>query len=93
MSLKADGTPAKFLKAKPLTDWDRCTRCGLCASVCPMGSIEAETAEAVGVCIKCQACVRRCPAQAKHFEDADFLSHVAMLEQNYTRRGENVVLL
>ena len=90
--LKADGTPAKFLKAKPLTDWDRCIHCGLCAEVCPMGSIDAETVEAVGVCIKCQACVRHCPVQAKHFEDADFLSHVAMLEQNYTRHAGNVIL-
>ena len=73
--LKADGTPAKFLKA------------------CPMGSIDAETVEAVGVCIKCQACVRHCPVRAKYFEDVDFLSHVAMLEQNYSRRAENVILI
>ncbi len=90
--LKADGTPAKFLKAKPLTNWDRCIHCGLCAEVCPMGSIDVETMEAVGVCIKCQACVRHCPVQAKYFEDADFLSHVAMLEQNYTCHAENVIL-
>lgn len=91
--LKEDGTPAKFLKAKPLTNWDRCIHCGLCAEVCPMGSIDAETAETVGVCIKCQACVRKCPVQAKYFEDADFLSHVAMLEQNYSRQAENVILV
>lgn len=91
--LKADGTPAKFLKAKPLTDRDKCVHCGLCAKVCPMGSIDPETVEAVGLCVKCQACVRRCPKGAKFFEDADFLSHVAMLEQNYTRRAENTVLL
>ena len=91
--LKEDGTPAKFLKAKPLTDWERCIHCGLCAEVCPMGSIDAETVEAVGVCIKCQACVRQCPVRAKYFEDEDFLSHVAMLEQSYTQRAENTVLI
>ena len=91
--LKEDGTPAKFLKAKPLTDWSRCSRCGACARACPMGSIDKETFEAVGLCIKCQACVRRCTRRAKYFEDADFLSHVAMLEQNYTRRAENVILI
>lgn len=91
--LKEDGTPAKFLKAKPLTDWNRCIHCGLCAEVCPMGSIDAETVEAVGVCIKCQACVRHCPVQAKYFEDTDFLSHVAMLEQNYSRRAKNMLFL
>lgn len=91
--LKEDGTPAKFLKARPLTDWSKCSRCGACARVCPMGSIDRETMEAVGLCVKCQACVRKCTRRAKYFEDPDFLSHVAMLEQNYTRRAENTVLL
>ena len=38
-----------------------------------------------GICIKCQACVKKCPTGAKYFDDAAFLSHVAMLEQNFTR--------
>lgn len=91
--LKEDKTPAKFLKAKPLTDWGKCSRCGACARACPVGSIDKETMEAVGLCIKCQACVRRCTVHAKYFEDRDFLSHVAMLEQNYTQRAENLVLV
>lgn len=91
--LKEDGTPAKFLKARPLTDWSKCSHCGVCARSCPMGSIDRETMEATGLCVKCQACVRKCTRRAKFFEDADFLSHVAMLEQNYTRRAENTVLL
>jgi ferredoxin len=91
--LKEDGAPAKFLKAKPLTDWSKCSRCGACARFCPMGSIDRETMEAVGLCIKCQACVRKCTRHAKYFEDPDFLSHVTMLEQNYTRRAENITLL
>lgn len=91
--LRSDGVPAKFLKAKPLTHWDKCVHCGLCARVCPMGSIDPQTAQAVSVCIKCQACVRRCPVHAKYFDDADFLSHVAMLEEHYVRRAENTFLL
>lgn len=91
--LKEDGTPAKFLKAKPLTRWERCSGCGACARACPMGSIDSKTMDAVGLCIKCQACVRKCTRKAKYFEDSDFLSHVAMLEQNYARRAENVVLI
>ena len=91
--LKEDGTPARFLKAKPQTDWDKCTRCGLCAQVCPMGSIDGDAMEATGVCITCQACVRRCPEGAKYFADGDFLSHVAMLEHNYTRRAENTIIV
>ena len=87
--LGLDGQPAKFLKAKPVTDKTKCDRCGQCARVCPMGSISHEDVHEVpGVCIKCHACVRKCPHGAKHFEDEAFLSHVAYLEKNYTRRAE-----
>lgn len=85
-----DGQPAKFLKAKPKMDPERCTRCGICAKVCPMGSIDPQDAANVpGVCIKCQACIRSCPEHARYFDDPAFLSHVAMLEQNFTKPKEN----
>lgn len=87
--LGTDGQPAKFLKATPKTT-DECIECGQCAAVCPMGSIPADNFhETCGVCIKCQACIKVCPVNAKYFDDAAFLSHVAMLEQNYTARKEN----
>jgi len=86
---RADGTPAIFLKAKPKTDGNRCNRCGICAQVCPMGSIAAEDAAQVpGICIKCQACITHCPTGAKYFDDPDFLSHKQMLEQQFTARKE-----
>lgn len=79
-----DGKPAKFLKAKPETDRAKCTMCGRCETVCPMGSIHAEDRyEATGICIKCQACIKVCPAGAKHFTDPDFLSHREMLKKNF----------
>lgn len=88
--LQEDGTPAKFLKAKPITNIEKCRQCGICAAACPMGSIDvSDAAQVTGVCIKCQACVRICPQHAKHFTDEQFLSHVRMLEKNYTRRAEN----
>ena len=87
--LGLDGEPKNFLKAKPVTDMTRCTGCGVCAALCPMGSISRENpAEVTGVCIKCHACVRNCPVGAKSFDDAAFLSHKAMLERDYTRRAE-----
>lgn len=89
-----DGTPAKFLKAKPLTDLSKCLHCGACAAHCPIGSIDtADTSNVPGICIKCQACVRGCKQGAKYFEDAAFLSHVRMLEQNFAApEKENLYL-
>lgn len=87
--LGTDGKPAVFLKAKPKTKTELCDKCGICAKACPMGSISAEDpTQVTGICIKCQACIKKCPVQAKYFDDPAFLSHVAMLEQNYTRRAE-----
>ena len=88
--LGLDGEPARFLKAKPVTDPASCTRCGLCAARCPMGSIpKEEPTVCSGICIKCQHCIQICPEHAKYFNDPDFLSHVQMLETNYTQLKKN----
>jgi len=92
--LGIDGQPAVFLKAKPKTDLSKCTKCGLCSTLCPMGSIDAaDTSNITGICIKCQACVKSCPVGAKYFDDPAFLSHVAMLEKNYQRRAEAEIFI
>ena len=91
--LQEDGSPANFLKAKPKTS-DSCNDCGICARVCPMGSISPEDYRTVtGICIKCQACVKSCPVHAKFFDDPVMLSHTRMLEQHYERPAENKVFL
>lgn len=91
--LQEDGSPANFLKAKPKTS-DSCNDCGICARVCPMGSISPEDYRTVtGICIKCQACVKSCPVHAKFFDDPVMLSHTRMLEQHYARPAENEVFL
>lgn len=90
--LGMDGAPVSFLKAKPKTDAEKCNRCGICARVCPMGSINPENVfEVPGICIKCHACVRKCPQGAKYFDDPALLSHLTMLEQACRRRAESVV--
>ena len=62
--------------------------------LCPMGAINpSNVAEVPGTCIKCQRCVRKCTKHAKYFDDPAFLSHVAMLEQNFTEPKENEVYL
>ncbi len=90
--LKTNNTPAGFLKAKPSCNPDRCTRCGRCMEVCPMGSIGKEGGRPSfdGICIKCQACRRICPTGAIAFTAPEYLSHVAMIERTFAapRRPE-----
>lgn len=92
--LQEDLKPAKFLKAKPKTDPEKCDHCGICAEVCPLGSIDhQDITQTPGICIKCQACIRKCPRQAKYFDDPSLLSHIAMLESNYADRKESQFFL
>ncbi len=83
--LKTNNAPAGFLKAKPSCNPDRCTRCGKCMEICPMGSINGNDGlpSFDGICIKCQACRRICPTGAVAFTDPEYLSHVAMIERTF----------
>lgn len=91
-----DGNPVRFLTAKPKTKEELCDDCGICAKVCPMGSISPEDVRNVaGICIKCQACIQKCPNGAKYFDDEAFLSHKRMLEQHFgkgKKKNESYVL-
>lgn len=88
------GTPINILKVKPKTDLAKCTACGLCAAICPMGSIDPDDPAAVtGICIKCCACVKGCPTGAKYYDDAGYLYHQHELEEGYARRAENETFL
>lgn len=83
-----DGKPVNFLKAKPVTDKALCDHCGICAEVCPLGSIDSSDPSNVpGICIKCHACVKKCPRHAKYFNDEAMLSHIRMIEQSCQRRA------
>ena len=89
-----NGEPIRdFLKAKPETDMDKCIKCGLCARLCPMGSIDAEDfSNVAGKCIKCCACVKKCPTGAKYFTDEGYLYHHHELEEVYgVRRAETKI--
>ena len=67
---------------------DACDDCKICADVCPMGSISHENVrEYTGICIKCGACIKKCPKQARYYEDEGYLYHQHELEEGYTRRA------
>jgi len=90
------GEPIRdFLKAKPMTDPDKCVKCGLCARLCPMGSIDpADFSNIAGKCIKCCACVKKCPTGAKYFDHEGYLYHQHELEDVYGgRRAETKIFL
>lgn len=68
---------------------DKCTNCGICADVCPMGSIPKEDVRTyTGICLRCGACIKACPVQARYYDNQAFIFHQENLEQVYARRAE-----
>jgi ferredoxin len=52
-----------------------------------MGSIDHEDVTILnGICIKCCACIKKCPVQAKYFDDENFIKHKRELEEEYETR-------
>jgi ferredoxin len=83
-----NGNPVDIRKVSPRTNSD-CIECKLCASICPMGSIDAgDVSKVTGICIKCCACIKNCPVGAKYFDDENYLWHKRELERAFTERRE-----
>ncbi len=81
------GVSIDIRKVKSLVS-DACDDCKICADVCPMGSISHENVrEYTGICIKCGACIKKCPKQARYYEDEGYLYHQHELVEGYTRRA------
>lgn len=83
------GEHINILKVVPKVDEARCSGCGLCARVCPMGSIKKESPGVVdGICIKCCGCEKACPEGALYFDDPGYIYHKEELEEMYAARKE-----
>jgi len=74
----------------PVSRGDVCVRCGLCATVCPVGAItverQADTREAL--CLHCCACVKICPTGARVVENPQLLEIARRLATNCAARKE-----
>lgn len=90
-------TPYKPLKPSapdaPVTLADLCTLCETCIGLCPPHAIfvneggEIDTDK--NLCIKCCACVKDCPTQARRYETP----FTAYLHQNFSARREPELFL
>lgn len=70
----------------PLTKTEWCTHCGLCIEICPVQaiSLKEEIVSDAGRCIKCCACVKQCPAEARIFDTP----YTDLLFKNFSARRE-----
>lgn len=80
--------PAVYL---PEGDAARCTHCGRCTAVCPVGAIARgdETHTDPARCIRCCACVKGCPVGARTFHTP----FAEPLSRSFARRKEPVTRL
>ena len=89
------GKSIDIRKVKPKTDEAKCTAasgCRICAEICPLGAIDpADPRNVPGICMKCGACVKRCPTQAKYYDDPGYLYHKTELEELYAHRADSVI--
>lgn len=88
------GNPVNILKVKPVVNKELCNLCGICAEVCPMGSIPKDDIFSyTGICIKCGACEKKCPTGARYYDDAGYIYHRTELEEGYKEPKDNSIFL
>ncbi|WBW96198.1 EFR1 family ferrodoxin [Oceanirhabdus sp. W0125-5] len=87
------GVQVDIRKVAPKTN-SNCNVCKLCVDVCPMGSITNEDVSLLrGICIKCGACIKKCPNNAKYYDDHNYLYHKVELEEQFAYRREPEIFI
>jgi ferredoxin len=69
----------------------KCTVCGACARLCPVGAIDSVSPKGVDKtkCIKCGRCIVVCPAKARRFYGIKYSLAAARFNSTFTNRREN----
>lgn len=68
--LKDQGVKVEPLSKDIKVNWDECTQCGACVSICPTGALYIKDRKTMEVafdpekCIACELCIRPCPPRA-----------------------------
>ena len=81
---------AKAMTVSPVTKEDKCTLCGVCADVCPTAAISIDhgVATKIELCIRCCACIKNCPEDARFWEDEMMNTIMNWLNENCADRKE-----
>lgn len=68
--LKGQGVAIQPLSKEIKVNWDKCTQCGACVSICPTDALYIKDRKTMEVafdpekCIACELCIRPCPPRA-----------------------------
>jgi len=68
--LKDQGVTVQPLSKDIKVNWEKCTQCGACVSICPTDALYIKDRKTMEVafdpeeCIACELCIRPCPPRA-----------------------------
>lgn len=74
---------------------DACYDCMLCANNCPTAAISMQDPREVdgALCVRCCACVKGCPVEAKLFNAPPLVEKIHALEEKFMKRKEPEMFL